>query len=151
MKIARELPFVGKSGDLLTRMIGAMGLSREEVFICNIVKCRPPNNRDPQADEVVACSPYLYEQLRIIDPEVIVTLGAPAAKTLLETSDGIGRLRGQFHEFTLSFPDGTSKTIDLLPTYHPAYLLRSPQDKGKAWTDLQMVMKRMGLPLPDQS
>ena len=144
------LPFVGQSGDLLTRMIIPMGFRREEVYICNIVKCRPPNNRDPKTDEVVACSPYLYEQLRIIDPEVIVTLGAPAAKTLLETGDGIGRLRGQFHDFTISFPDGTSKTIDLMPTYHPAYLLRSPQDKRKAWHDLQMVMKRLGMPLPNE-
>ncbi len=137
------IPFVGAAGDLLTKMIVAMKLSRDEVYICNIVKCRPPNNRDPVADEVVACSPYLYEQLRIISPEVIVALGSPAAKTLLETSEGIGRLRGRFHEFQLTDYDGNTKAIDLMPTYHPAYLLRSPQEKRKAWADLQMVMKRL--------
>jgi len=142
------IPFVGPAGQLLTRMIAAMGLRREEVYICNIVKCRPPNNRDPAADEVMACSPYLYEQLRIIDPEVIVALGSPAAKTLLNTELAIGRLRGRFHDFVLRDPAGEARTIPLMPTYHPAYLLRSPQEKRKSWEDLQQVMQRLGLSLP---
>jgi len=140
--------FVGKAGQLLTRMIAAMGLSRENVFICNVLKCRPPNNRDPAADEIAKCSPYLYEQLTIIEPEVIVALGAPAAKTLLQTKQGIGRLRGRFHDFYLSGIEGVGPAIPLMPTYHPAYLLRSPGEKNKAWADLQAVMKRLGLPLP---
>jgi uracil-DNA glycosylase family 4 len=144
------IPFVGRAGQLLTKMILAMGLRREDVYICNIVKCRPPNNRDPAADEIMACSPYLYEQLRVIDPEVIVALGAPASKTLLDTTLGIGRLRGQFHEFELRQPSGEICTIALMPTYHPAYLLRSPQEKRKAWEDLQMVMARLGLPIRSQ-
>jgi len=142
------IPFVGPAGQLLTRMIAAMGLGREEVYICNIVKCRPPNNRDPQADEVLACSPYLHEQLRVISPEVIVALGAPAAKTLLETQVGISRLRGRFHDFVLKSPAGDAQTIPLMPTFHPAYLLRSPQEKGKAWEDLQQVMALLGLEVP---
>ncbi|HRX85293.1 MAG TPA: uracil-DNA glycosylase [Phycisphaerae bacterium] len=144
------IPFVGPAGQLLTRMIGAMGLAREDVYICNIVKCRPPNNRDPEAEEVLACSPYLYEQLRIIDPEVIVALGSPAAKTLLNTQQGIGRLRGRFHDFVLRDAGGDARTIPLMPTYHPAYLLRTPSDKKKTWEDLQQVMQRLGLPLPQQ-
>jgi len=140
--------FVGKAGQLLTRMIVPMGLSREEVFICNVLKCRPPNNRDPSADEIARCSPYLYEQLSIIEPEVIIALGAPAAKTLLQTKQSIGRLRGRFHDFYLSGIEGVGEAIPLMPTYHPAYLLRSPGEKGKTWADLQAVMKRMGLPLP---
>lgn len=140
--------FVGKAGQLLTRMIAAMGLSREDVFICNVLKCRPPNNRDPAASEIAACSPYLYEQLTIIEPEVIVALGAPAAKTLLQTKQGIGSLRGRFHDFHLSGIEGIGPAIPLMPTYHPAYLLRSPGEKTKAWADLQAVMKRMDLPLP---
>jgi len=142
------IPFVGKAGQLLTKMIIAMGLRREEVYICNIVKCRPPNNRDPAAEEIMACSPYLYEQLRVIDPEVIVALGSRASKTLLDTTVGIGRLRGQFHDFKLRDPSGESRTYPLMPTYHPAYLLRSPGEKAKAWKDLQMVMSRLDLPLP---
>ena len=144
------IPFVGRAGQLLTRMIAAMGLAREQVYICNIVKCRPPNNRDPAADEVAACSPFLYEQLRIIEPEVIVALGAPAAKTLLATTMSIGRLRGRFHDFELKSPGGASMTIPLMPTYHPAYLLRSPHEKVKAWDDLQQVMVLLGLPAPSR-
>jgi DNA polymerase len=144
------IPFVGRAGQLLTRMIAAMGLAREDVYICNIVKCRPPNNRDPAADEINACTPYLMEQLRIIDPEVIVALGAPAAKTLLQTAESIGRLRGRFHEFELGSFLSESRTIPLMPTYHPAYLLRSPQEKKKAWEDLQAVMDLLDLPRPPQ-
>jgi uracil-DNA glycosylase family 4 len=142
------LAFVGRAGQLLTRMIAAMGLTREDVFICNILKCRPPNNRDPAADEIAACSPYLFEQLSIIEPEVIVALGAPAARTLLETTESIGRLRGRFHDF---YPSGTPLTggaIPLMPTYHPAYLLRNPAEKGKAWEDLKAVMALLKLPVP---
>ena len=142
------LAFVGRAGELLTKMIVAMGLTRDEVYICNIVKCRPPNNRDPANDEIAACSSYLYEQLGIIQPEVIVALGSPATKTLLRTPQSIGRLRGQFHQFYPSGFDGVGDAIPLMPTYHPAYLLRTPSDKGKTWSDLQAVMKLLGLPLP---
>jgi uracil-DNA glycosylase family 4 len=139
------LAFVGRAGQLLTRMIAAMGLSRDDVFICNVLKCRPPNNRDPLADEVLACSPYLREQLRIIDPEVVVTLGAPASKTLLNTVQSIGKLRGRFHEYWLSGVEGMGPCIPLMPTYHPAYLLRNESEKRKAWEDLQQVMHKLGL------
>lgn len=140
--------FVGRAGDLLTKMIGAMGLSRDEVYICNVLKCRPPNNRDPSADEIIACSPYLREQLTTVQPEVIVALGAPAAKTLLNTTESIGRLRGRFHEYYPSGSNGVGPWIPLMPTYHPAYLLRNEGEKRKAWEDLQLVMGHLGLPLP---
>lgn len=142
------VPFVGRAGQLLNKMIGAMGLAREAVYITNIVKCRPPNNRDPAADEVIACTPYLHEQIRIVEPEVIVSLGAPASKTLLDTTDSIGRLRGRFHDYHFTGLSGDMVTTPLMPTYHPAYLLRSPHEKGKTWADLQMVMQMLGLPLP---
>ncbi|MBI4716894.1 MAG: uracil-DNA glycosylase [Planctomycetes bacterium] len=140
------LAFVGAAGQVLTRMIGAMGLTRDEVFICNVVKCRPPGNRTPTADEILACSPYLWEQLRILQPEVIVALGAPAAKTLLHTSEFIGRLRGRFHDSYLSGVPGEGPCVPLMPTYHPAYLLRTPSEKRKTWEDLQQVMHHLGLP-----
>ncbi len=143
--------FVGLAGQLLTRMIAAMGLTREQVFICNVLKCRPPGNRAPAPDEVAACSPYLTEQIQTISPEVIVALGAPAAQTLLQTGETIGRLRGRFHDY---YPSGTAllgEPIPLMPTYHPAYLLRSPGEKAKAWHDLQMVMAKLGLPPPGNS
>ena len=142
------LAFVGKAGQLLTRMITAMGLSRDEVFICNVLKCRPPNNRDPSATEILACGSYLRQQLSIIQPEVLVALGSPAAKTLLNTAQGIGKLRGRFHDYDLSGVPGEGPSIPLMPTYHPAYLLRSPGEKRKAWEDLQMVMERLGLSPP---
>ena len=142
------LAFVGAAGQLLTRMIVAMGLSRDEVFICNVLKCRPPGNRDPMADEVLACSPYLREQLQIIRPEMLVALGAPAAKTLLNTAESIGRLRGRFHDYFLSGMTGEGESIPLMPTYHPAYLLRNESEKKKTWDDLQKVMARMGLTPP---
>ena len=144
------VPFVGRAGQLLNKMIGAMGLTREEVYICNIVKCRPPNNRDPAADEVIACTPYLHEQVKIVEPEVIVALGSPASKLLLDTQTSIGRLRGQFHDYHYTNLSGEVSSISLMPTYHPAYLLRSPHEKKKTWDDLQMVMKLMGLPLPQR-
>ncbi len=139
-------PFVGRAGDLLTKMTDAMGLRRDDVYICNVLKCRPPNNRDPAPDEIVACSAYLLEQLSIIQPEVIVALGAPAARTLLNTSDSIGRLRGRFHDFHVSGKPTSGSPTPLMPTYHPAYLLRNPAEKRKAWADLQIVMKLLGLP-----
>jgi len=139
------LAFVGPAGQLLTRMIQAMTLTRDAVYICNVLKCRPPNNRDPAGDEITACSPYLVRQLEIIRPEVIVALGAPAARTLLNSTDSIGRLRGQFHNFYLDGPLSARDPIPVMPTYHPAFLLRSPQYKSKAWSDLQAVMARLGL------
>ncbi len=142
------LAFVGKAGQLLTRMIAAMGLSRDEVFICNIVKCRPPDNRTPAPDEISACWPYLDEQLRIIRPEVIVALGKPATQTLLRTQESIGRLRGNWHEYHTSGSPSVGPATPLMPTYHPAYLLRNPADKAKAWSDLKQVMARLGLPVP---
>ena len=142
------LAFVGRAGQLLTRMIVAMGLTRDDVFICNVLKCRPPQNRDPSADEILACNSYLCRQLEIIDPEVIVTLGAPAAKTLLGTAQSIGRLRGRFHDYYPSGVNGQGRSIPLMPTYHPAYLLRSPSEKGKTWDDLQLVMRLLSLPVP---
>jgi len=147
---AQGLAFVGRAGQLLTRMVEAMGLTRDEVYICNILKCRPPNNRDPAPDEVSACWPYLDEQLRIIQPEVIVALGKPAAQTLLRTTVGIGQLRGHWHEYFVSGSPMIGPATPLMPTYHPAYLLRNPADKVKAWNDLKMVMARLGLPLPEK-
>ena len=143
------IPFVGRAGELLTKMIEAgMGLKREDVYICNIIKCRPPNNRDPALDEVLACKGYLWRQIEIIQPEVIIALGAPAAKTLLNTTEGIGRLRSRWHEFYVSGTATVGEPIPVMPTYHPAYLLRSPGEKAKTWEDLKMVMAHLGLPLP---
>lgn len=143
------VPFVGNAGQLLTKMIEAgMGLKRSEVYICNILKCRPPNNRNPAPDEVMACRNYLWRQIEIVQPEVIIALGAPAAQTLLNTRDGIGRLRAQWHDFYLSGTIGIGEPIPLMPTYHPAYLLRAPGEKKKAWSDLKMVLARLGLPIP---
>ena len=130
-------PFVGKAGQLLTKMINAMGLSREDVYICNTVKCRPPNNRNPEPDELGACEPFLKGQLEALRAEVIVTLGKFAAQALLRDQTPISRLRGEWRAY-----DG----IPLMPTFHPAYLLRSPGEKGKVWSDLQAVMKKLGLP-----
>jgi len=140
--------FVGRAGQLLTKMIGAMGLTRDDVYICNILKCRPPNNRDPAPNEISACWPYLDEQLRIIHPQVIVALGRPAAQTLLRTSESIGRLRGRWHDYHIGGLAGADAPIPLMPTYHPAYLLRNPPDKGKAWSDLKQVMQKLGLKMP---
>lgn len=142
------LAFVGRAGQLLTRMIVAMGLSRDDVFICNVLKCRPPENRTPNAEEIIACSPYLQQQLLIIQPRVIVALGAPAAKTLLHTAESIGRLRGRFHDYYPSGVEGVGASVPLMPTYHPAYLLRNPGEKRKAWEDLQQVMAMLGMAPP---
>jgi uracil-DNA glycosylase family 4 len=132
---AQGVPFVGKAGQLLTKMIEAMKFKRDEVYICNVVKCRPPNNRNPEPDEIEACEPFLKAQLASIQPQVIVALGKFAAQTLLRVDTPITRLRGQWREY---------QGIPLMPTFHPAYLLRSPEEKGKAWLDLQEVMKRFG-------
>jgi len=129
-------PFVGKAGQLLTKMIEAMGLGRQDVYICNTVKCRPPNNRNPEPDELAACEPFLKGQLASVKPEAIVTLGKFAAQALLREQTPISRLRGQWREY---------EGIPVMPTFHPAYLLRSPQEKVKVWDDLQSVMKRLGL------
>ncbi len=129
-------PFVGKAGALLDKMIEAMGLRREDVYICNVVKCRPPNNRDPEPDEIAACRPFLEAQVDAIRPKVVVTLGRFAAQTLLGSTQSMGRLRGQFHPYA---------DAQLMPTYHPAYLLRNPADKRKTWADLQMVMQALGM------
>jgi DNA polymerase len=129
------IPFVGAAGHLLTKMIQAMGFSRDEVYICNVVKCRPPGNRNPESDEIEACQPFLEAQLRAIRPEVIVALGKFAAQTLLKTQTPITRLRGQWREYL---------GITLMPTFHPAYLLRNPAEKKAAWADLQAVMARFG-------
>jgi uracil-DNA glycosylase family 4 len=139
------LAFVGAAGQLLTKMIGAMGLTRDEVYICNVVKCRPPGNRTPTPEEIQACNPYLREQLETIAPEVIVSLGAPASQTLLNTGIPIGRLRGRFHDYYLSGQPGVGPAVPVMPTYHPAYLLRTPGDKGKTWDDLKQVMAALNL------
>jgi uracil-DNA glycosylase family 4 len=130
------LPFVGRAGKLLTQMIEAMGLRREDVYICNVVKCRPPENRKPEDDEVATCSPYLFRQLDVIAPKAIVCLGAVAAQTLLKTADPISRFRGNWFDF---------RNTKLMATYHPAYLLRNPAAKSEVWKDLQKVMAYLGL------
>jgi uracil-DNA glycosylase len=130
------LAFVGRAGKLLTQMIEAMGLQREQVYICNVVKCRPPENRKPEDDEVATCSPYLFRQLDVIGPKAIVCLGGTAAQALLKTKDSISRFRGTWFDYR-----GTK----LLATYHPAYLLRNPAAKADVWKDLQKVMAHLGL------
>jgi DNA polymerase len=129
------VPFVGPAGQLLTKMIEAMGYHRDDIYICNVVKCRPPNNRNPEPDEVAACEPFLRAQLQAVQPKAIVALGKFAAQTLLRDSTPITRMRGQWREY---------QGIQLMPTFHPAYLLRSPAEKRKAWEDLQQVMKLFG-------
>ena len=130
------LPFVGRAGKLLTQMIEAMGLQRSDVYICNVVKCRPPDNRQPERDEVAACSPFLFRQLDALQPKVIVCLGSTAAQTLLQTNRGISHFRGEWLDF---------RGYKMLATYHPAYLLRNPAAKGEVWKDLQKVMGELGL------
>jgi uracil-DNA glycosylase family 4 len=129
-------PFVGRAGQLLNNMIAAMGLERRDVYIANIVKCRPPQNRTPEKDECDTCSPFLLRQIEVIQPKVIVALGAVAAKNLLAMNDSMSNLRGRWYEF---------KGARLAVTYHPAYLLRDPRQKKEAWKDLQMVMKYLRL------
>jgi uracil-DNA glycosylase len=128
------VPFVGAAGQLLTKMIKAMGLERDEVYIGNIIKCRPPRNRDPNPDEIEACEPFLRRQIDAIGPRIIIAMGGFAAKTLLRTDQGITRLRGHFK---------TYHGIPLMPTFHPAYLLRNAAQKRPVWQDLQTVMAEM--------
>ena len=134
-------PFVGRAGQLLNKMIEAMGLKREQVYIANVVKCRPPGNRTPEKDECDICSPFLLKQVEAIRPKAIVALGAVAAKTLLGVADSMNNLRKRSYDFR-----GTT----LFVTYHPAYLLRDPRQKAEAWKDLQKVMEFLGLELPQR-
>ena len=145
---AQGEPFVGRAGQLLNNMIKAMGLGREEVYIANVVKCRPPGNRTPERDECETCSPFLMRQIAAIKPKVIVALGAVSAKNLLAINAPMSELRGRFYDF---MPTGARSSdpewqgAKLAVTYHPAFLLRDPRQKGEAWKDLQMVMKFLGL------
>lgn len=141
-------PFVGRAGQLLNNMIKAMGLQREQVYIANIVKCRPPGNRTPEREECETCSPFLMRQIAVVKPKVIVALGATAAKTLLAMSSSMAQLRGRFYDFRpvgVRSNDPDWQGCQLAVTYHPAFLLRDPRQKGEAWKDLQMVMKELGL------
>jgi DNA polymerase len=136
---AQGLPFAGKAGQLLNNMIGAMGLKREEVYIANIVKCRPPANRVPEPEEANTCTQFLVKQIDVVQPEVIVALGATAATYLLGVKQSLAGLRGRWH---------SCRGAKVAVTYHPAFLLRDPRQKGEAWKDLQMVMKELGLKAP---
>ena len=138
---AQGLPFVGRAGKLLDKVIEAMGLKRSDVYIGNILKCRPPGNRNPRPSEVAPCLPHLRRQIAIIAPKVIVCLGGVAAQTLLETSAPVGRLRGTFHDY---------EGIPLLVTYHTAYLLRNPAGKADVWEDMKKVLHKLGLPIPEK-
>jgi uracil-DNA glycosylase len=145
---AQGEPFVGRAGQLLNNMIKAMGLRREEVYIANVVKCRPPGNRTPERDECETCSPFLMRQIASIKPKVIVALGAVAAKNLLAMNAPMAELRGRFYDFMPSgvrSSDSSWQGAKLAVTYHPAFLLRDPRQKGEAWKDLQRVMKYLGL------
>lgn len=133
------LAFVGRAGQLLTKIIEAMGYTRETVFIGNIVKCRPPGNRTPYPDEMESCMPYLLEQIALLQPKVIVCLGATAVKGLFNTQMGISKLRGQWMTF---------EGIDTMPTYHPAYLLRNPSGKRDVWDDMKAVLEKLGKEIP---
>ncbi|RLB72448.1 MAG: uracil-DNA glycosylase [Deltaproteobacteria bacterium] len=133
-------PFVGRAGQLLGKIIAAMGKTRDQVYIANILKCRPPENRNPNPDEIAICSPFLMQQIEAIQPKVICALGTFAAQTMLKTDTTIGRLRGRPHPF--------NETCALIPTYHPAYLLRSPSKKKEVWEDMQVIMKLLSWPLP---
>jgi uracil-DNA glycosylase len=148
---AQGEPFVGRAGQLLNNMIKAMGIRREDVYIANVVKCRPPGNRTPERDECETCSPFLMRQITVIKPKVIVALGAVSAKNLLAINAPMSELRGRFYDF---MPAGARSNdpnwqgAKLAVTYHPAFLLRDPRQKGEAWKDLQMVMKYLGLQPP---
>ena len=138
---AQGLPFVGRAGQLLNNMIGAMGLKREEVYIANVVKCRPPGNRTPEPEEANTCSPFLFRQIDVVRPEVLVALGATAATYLLGQRQPLAGLRGRVHSF---------RGAKLIVTYHPAFLLRDPRQKKEAWADLQIAMRELGLKAPDR-
>jgi DNA polymerase len=135
-------PFVGRAGELLDKMIAGMGLRRDQVYIANIIKCRPPGNRPPMPDEISSCTPYLVQQLGIVTPRVIVTLGLPAAKYMLDDARlTMGRVRGQWQSW---------RGVRLMPTYHPAYILRqyTPEVRAAVWSDLKAVLVELGLPVP---
>ena len=138
----RGEPFVGRAGQLLTDIIErGMGMTRAEVYICNVIKCRPPENRNPEPDEVAACEPFLLRQIDLVRPRVIVGLGTFAVQAVLKLKTPISKLRGNWHEV---------RGIKLMPTFHPAYLLRNPGDKRLVWSDIQQVMKALGRPIPDR-
>lgn len=145
---AQGRPFVGRAGQLLDKIIGACGLRRDEVYIGNILKCRPPDNRDPRPEEIISCMPYLQRQIEAINPEVIVALGAHAARTLLDTNKSIGQLRGLFHEYNAGLG---RPPIKLMATYHPAFLLRTytPENRRRVWEDMKKVLMELGLPVPE--
>jgi DNA polymerase len=132
---AQGIPFVGRAGQLLTKMIEAMGLRRDEVYIANVLKCRPPANRDPQPDEVETCEPFLFQQIASVQPKVIIALGAFAARALLKTQDPISRMRGRVYDY---------RGAQLIPTFHPSFLLRSPGYKREAWEDLKKALSLLG-------
>jgi uracil-DNA glycosylase len=149
-------PFVGRAGQLLNNMISAMGLRREDVYIGNIVKCRPPKNRTPERDECETCSPFLMRQIAAVRPKIIVALGAVAAHTLLGMTDSMAKLRGRIYDFSPALPKDAPEhdaefSAKLAVTYHPAYLLRDPRQKKETWKDLQMVMRYLGLAVPGRS
>jgi uracil-DNA glycosylase family 4 len=133
------LPFVGRSGELLTKIIAAMGFRREEVYIANVVKCRPPENRKPQPDEIANCLPYLLSQIELIQPKVLVALGATAVQGLLDVQLGITKMRGHWYTF---------RDIPIMPTFHPAYLLRNPLAKKEVWEDMKAVLEKLGREVP---
>ncbi|MHC4741721.1 MAG: uracil-DNA glycosylase [Planctomycetota bacterium] len=147
---AQGRPFVGRAGKLLDKIIEACGLERGDVYIGNILKCRPPGNRDPKVDEITACLPYLKRQIELIKPEIVVALGAHAARTLLDNNKSIGQMRGQFQEY---YPDIYGTPVKLMATYHPAYLLRSytPENRRKVWEDMKKVLTELDLPIPERS
>jgi len=145
---AQGVPFVGRAGQLLNNMIKAMGLRREDVYIANIVKCRPPGNRQPERDECETCSPFLMRQIATVKPKAMVALGATAAKNLLAMNAPMSELRGRWYDFKPAGSDPAWPGARLAVTYHPAFLLRDPRQKGEAWKDLQMVMKYLGIEPP---
>jgi DNA polymerase len=130
-------PFVGRAGQLLTRIIEAIGMKRQDVYIANVIKCRPPNNRNPEGDEIASCEPYLIRQIALVQPRLLVALGTFAAQTLLKTKLPISQLRGRFH---------TYQGVKLMPTFHPAFLLRNPERKRAVWEDMQMVQRELRPP-----
>ncbi len=148
-------PFVGRAGQLLNNMIQAMGIKREDVYIANVCKCRPPGNRTPEKEESDTCSPFLMRQIAVVRPKVIVALGAVASKAMLGLNDSMANLRGKIYDFTPKIAEGLPEdigfTTKLVVTYHPAYLLRDPRQKKEAWKDLQMVMKYLGMKVPAKS
>jgi len=132
-------PFVGRAGELLTKIIAAMGCQREDVYIANVLKCRPPENRTPLPDEITNCLPYLLSQIELIQPKVIVALGATAVRSLLDVQLGITKMRGHWYTF---------RDIPIMPTFHPAYLLRNPPAKKEVWEDMKAVLTKLGREVP---